>query len=66
MDASERLEMKRVARRELTGAERDRLAHWLRQRFMHPFAIEFSYHDTIPRGPGGKYLDFDSDPQQPS
>ena len=52
---AEALEMKLVAVRELSAAEAERLTEILRQRFRHPFAVSFSYHDDIPRSAGGKF-----------
>jgi phenylacetate-CoA ligase len=56
--AEEELEMKLVARRELSGDEATRLADWLKERFQYPFRIAFSYHDEIPRSPSGKFIDY--------
>ncbi len=59
--AEEQLEMKMVARRELTPPEEDRLRRWLQERFMYPFQIEFTYHKEIARSTGGKFMDFISE-----
>ena len=59
--AVEDLEMKLVARRRLTEREEATLAERLRERFLYPFHITFTYHDEIPRGPGGKFQDFHSE-----
>ena len=62
----ERLEVKLVADRELTAAEQGKLRDLIHQRIRYPFEITFTYHDEIPRGPGGKYEDFRSELPAPS
>ena len=57
----EQLEMKLVARRELTPPEEDRLRRWLQERFMYPFGVEFTYHTEIERSAGGKFIDYISE-----
>lgn len=57
----DRLEMRLVVERELTAAEMTRLREVVLARIGHPFDIDFTYHDEIPRGPGGKYEDFKSE-----
>ncbi len=57
----EDLEMKLVARRKLTESEDAELARRVRERFLYPFQVTFTYHDEIPRGPGGKFEDFRSE-----
>ena len=59
--AEEALEMKLVAKRELSGPEREKLAAVVRERFQYPFSVSFTYHEEIPRGPGGKFQDYRSD-----
>ena len=56
--SSEALEMKLVATRKLTSAEAEKLRKILQQRFRHPFAVSFSYHDEILRSAGGKFEDY--------
>ncbi|MDA0230699.1 MAG: AMP-binding protein [Proteobacteria bacterium] len=56
--ASEALEMKLVATRRMNASEELRLTEILRERFRHPFAVSFSYHDEIPRSAGGKFEDY--------
>ena len=56
--ASEALELKLVATRRLNSAEADHLTKILQQRFRHPFAVSFSYHDEIPRSAGKKFEDY--------
>jgi phenylacetate-CoA ligase len=62
----ERLEVKLVADRELTAAEQGKLRDLIHQRIRYPFELTFTYHDEIPRGPGGKYEDFKSELAAPS
>jgi phenylacetate-CoA ligase len=52
------IEIKLVADRELTAEEVGRLGDWLQLRSGHAFPVRVSYHDEIPRSPGGKYQDF--------
>lgn len=54
----EALEMKLIVTRELDDAEAGQLTKILQQRFRHPFAVSFSYHDEIPRSAGGKFEDY--------
>jgi len=54
----EGLEMKLVATRELTEAEAAELTRQVHDCFQFPFAVAFTYHDEIPRGPGGKFQDY--------
>jgi phenylacetate-CoA ligase len=55
------LEMKLVADRRLTGIEEAKLIEWVRYRSQHDFPIRVTYHEEIPRGPGGKFHDFRCD-----
>ncbi|MEE8189814.1 MAG: hypothetical protein V3T80_11440 [Kiloniellales bacterium] len=57
----EKLEMRLVVTRPMTREEEDRLRGIVLERIGYPFPITFSYHDEIPRGPGGKYEDFKSE-----
>ncbi len=50
----EHIEVRLVATREVTPAEEAKLAAVVRDRLGHPFALSFTYHDQIPRSPGGK------------
>jgi phenylacetate-CoA ligase len=56
--AENELEMKLVTRRPLTDDEENEMGERLRDRFRYPFAVAFSYHDEIARGPGGKFQDY--------
>ncbi len=55
------LEMKIVATRRLTGIEEAKVIEWIRTRCQHDFPIRVTYHEEIPRGPGGKFRDFRCD-----
>ena len=55
------LEVRLVADRPLTDDEAAQLRGMILDRIRHPFEITLSYHDEIPRGPGGKYEDFTSE-----
>ena len=57
----DRLEVRLVAERPLTDDEATQLRGMILERIKHPFEITLSYHDEIPRGPGGKYEDFTSE-----
>ena len=57
----ELIEVKLVTDRPLTAEEERRLRELIHTRIRHPFQITFTYHDEIPRGPGGKYEDFKSE-----
>ncbi len=59
--AVDRLEVKIVPGRPFTDSDENRVRQSMRERIGHPFQIIFTYHDEIPRGPGGKYEDFKSD-----
>lgn len=56
-----RLEMRVVADPPFTAADEARLRDIVLARIGHPFEIVFSYPESIPRGPGGKYEDFKSE-----
>ena len=56
--ALDRLEMRLVPERPLTGDEETALRDRINGRIGHAFAIDFVYPAEIPRGPGGKYEDF--------
>ncbi len=51
----EELELRLVGDRRLTPAEEERLREVVRDQFRYPFNVGVSYHDEIPRGPGGKF-----------
>lgn len=55
------LEVRLVAERALSIEEEDRLRNLIQGRIRYPFDLTFSYHEEIPRGPGGKYEDFKSE-----
>ncbi|MEO3427672.1 hypothetical protein AAFN88_02365 [Pelagibius sp. CAU 1746] len=55
------IELKIVADRRLTGIEEGKLIEWFRYRSQHDFPIRVTYHEEIPRGPGGKFQDFRCD-----
>ncbi len=57
----ERIEVKLVIDRPLTAEEERQLRELIHLRIRYPFEIDFTYHDEIPRGPGGKYEDFKSE-----
>jgi len=61
----ERLEVKLVADRPLTDEEARQLRELIHLRIRYPFEVAFTYHDEIPRGPGGKYEDFKSELEPP-
>ncbi len=57
----ERIEVRLVVERALTAEEERVLRELVHSRIRHPFEVVFTYHDEIPRGPGGKYEDFKSE-----
>ncbi len=57
----ETIEMKLVTKRPLTSDEESRLRTVVQKHLGHPFEIEFTYHDDIPRGASGKFEDFRSE-----
>ena len=57
--------MKIVPRRPFTDAEEKQARESKLDRIGHPFQISFTYHEEIPRGPGGKYEDFKSELEPP-
>lgn len=54
----EKIELKIVVDERLTADAENRLGDILREHLEHPFVIEVSYHDEIPRSANGKYEDF--------
>jgi phenylacetate-CoA ligase len=52
------IELKIVALRALTQSEETRLLGWMQDRCGHAFPIRITYHQEIPRGPGGKFQEF--------
>ncbi len=56
--AEQELEMKLVMSHQLSADEAQELKRRVCERFKHPFAVTFTYHDEIPRGPGGKFQDY--------
>ena len=59
--STEMLEVKLVAPGGLSDGEAHNLRQMILAQLGHPFELEFSFHDDIPRGAGGKYEDFRSD-----
>jgi phenylacetate-CoA ligase len=59
--SQERIEVKLVIDRPLTPEEARQLRELIHLRIRYPFEIDVTYHDEIPRGPGGKYEDFKSE-----
>jgi phenylacetate-CoA ligase len=57
----EHMEVRLVAARQITPEEEAKLAELFRGRLGHPFDLTFTYHDQIPRSPGGKYEEFRSE-----
>lgn len=52
------VEIRLAAQRPLDTQEAATLTERIHARFLHPFPVEFSYHNAIAREPGGKYRDF--------
>lgn len=57
----EKLEVKLVAPGGLSAGETTALRQMVLAQLGHPFEVEFSFHDDIPRGAGGKFEDFRSE-----
>jgi phenylacetate-CoA ligase len=57
----EHIEVRIVTQGELSPEEEERMSGILRERLGYPFAFTFTYHDRIPRGPGGKFEQFRSE-----
>ncbi len=55
------LEARLVTARPLVADEEKRLREMICGAVGFPFDVVFSYHDEIPRSPGGKYEDFRSE-----
>ena len=55
------LEMKIVPQRPFTEAEEARIRDLVADRLGPTYRVDITYHDDIPRGPGGKYEDFKSE-----
>ena len=58
---TEAIELRLAVARKLEAAEEDALRHWVRNKFAHPFQVDLTYHDEIPRTASGKYQDFISE-----
>ncbi len=54
----DKLEMKLVVTEPLSAAQEEKLREILADSLGYPFTVEFSYHDELPRTPGGKFEDF--------
>ncbi len=54
----ENIELKIVVDEPLEIDQKNRLGGILREHLGHPFKVEITYHDEIPRGANGKYEDF--------
>jgi phenylacetate-CoA ligase len=50
-----------VVPRKLTGEEEEKVKKIICDRLGYPFALTLTYHDEIPRDPGGKFEDFRSE-----
>jgi len=59
--APDRLELRLVTERPLTGEEEEALRRELFRRCRWDRAVDISYHAAIPRGPTGKFEDFVSE-----
>ena len=57
----EKLEIRLVAERELTAAERDELEKFVNEQLQHKFQYELSYHESLARGRSRKFEDFISE-----
>lgn len=54
----ERIEARFVTERSLTADEEEKIIARIQEKFHHPFKIDITYLDHIPRSKGGKYEDF--------
>ena len=59
--ALDRLEVRLVVARDITGEEERTIGDLLLARLGHAFTLSFSYHDETPRGASGKFEDFRSE-----
>jgi phenylacetate-CoA ligase len=57
----EHIEVRLVVPREISREEEEGFSGILRERLGYPFELTFTYHDEIPRGPGGKFEQFRSE-----
>jgi phenylacetate-CoA ligase len=57
----EHVEVRLVVHREITSQEEASVKDVIRDRLRYPFELTVTYHDEIPRGPGGKFEDFRSE-----
>lgn len=55
------IEARLAVERELTDIEKENLVEWIVNKLDHPFTVEFSFMDEIPRSASGKYQDFISE-----
>jgi phenylacetate-CoA ligase len=57
----DRITVRLVTERSLTKEEESLVISTVQEKFKHPFEINFSYLESIPRSKGGKYEDFMSE-----
>jgi phenylacetate-CoA ligase len=57
----EHVEVHLVVHRDVTSQEEASVKDVIRDRLRYPFDLTVTYHDEIPRGPGGKFEDFRSE-----
>ncbi len=57
----EHIEVRLVVSSEVSREDEVKLGEILLKKFGHPFSFTFTYHDEIPRGPGGKFEQFRSE-----
>ena len=57
----EHIEVRLVVSTKVSREDEEKLGEILRGRFGYPFEFTFTYHDEIPRGPGGKFEQFRSE-----
>jgi phenylacetate-CoA ligase len=55
------IEARLVVERELNDTEKEALVDWILDKLDHPFTVEISFVDEIPRTASGKYQDFISE-----
>ncbi|MDP6706878.1 MAG: AMP-binding protein [Alphaproteobacteria bacterium] len=58
--STEEIDLNLVAEQPLAAEEEAEIVSHFQQNFRHPFTFRFNYVDAIARGPGGKFLIFES------
>ena len=56
--AADRIEVRLVAKRDVTAEEENNITAWVQKKLGYPFAVNFAYFDEMPLSKTGKFKDF--------